>query len=193
MATCNEVIDFALRKLHALPAGRFSNAVQANNALIALKSIYEERVAQGLFGRLTTRNIADDTYTAKEGDRVHYTGAGSLTLTLPDLVANEECGDDEERLPRDLAVVVETGADPKTWIYDADIGDWTALHSLTLSSQAPLSRRLMNGLAAMLAVRIAPEWDIQPAPQVVMEAVGAMNTLALRWNEPREAVRSDWF
>jgi hypothetical protein len=190
MATCNQVIDFALRKLAVLTAGRFANAVQANNALIALRSIYAEHAAQGLYGVLKTRRITTSPYDAAPGDRVVYQGVGTLTLNLPETV-EEDC--DGLRVPRDLAVIVEAGADPKTWLYDADIGEWVSIHSLTGASPAPLSLRLLNGLAAMLAVRIAPEWNVQAAPQVVADASGAKNTLAMQWSEPRDVVKVEYF
>lgn len=192
MPTCNDIIDFALRKLAVIPAGRFANPVQADNALTALSSIYEEKAAQGLFGRLTNVRTAEDAYTAHEGERVRYTGAGTFTLTLPEVVTDDETGDDE-RSPYDLSVIIEAGATPKTWLYDADIGDWVGVHLLTLSSTAPLGSRIRNGLASLLAVRLAPEWGVQVAPQVVVDATSALNTLAFRWSETREAIATTWF
>lgn len=174
MATCTQLITLALRKLGAVESGVTPTTPETTDALELLQSLYSEWISKGRFGRLTNILIEGD-YTAKENERIAYTGGATGSITLPTTIALDGAEADPDssqtyRAPKDMSVVVIAGTTPQQFIYDADYGDWIALESLSGSSYAPLSNRYRSYLASELAVRYATEFSLSVPPGVALEA-----------------------
>jgi hypothetical protein len=162
MATVLDIIKRALRQLKVLPAGQDPTGNEAADALVALQGLYDHLTATDTFGPLTNV-LTSGVYVAGENERV--TGASSVTL--PTTIVDATTG--ETRSPKDRAVVVVAGATPVTHLYDADLASWVSIRALTLTSEAPLSSRYSEGLAAMLALFVADEYAAQPS-QITADA-----------------------
>jgi hypothetical protein len=190
MATCAQVVTSALRKTGAVNEGQTAPvAYDAQNALATLSSLYEETFSRGLFGRLTVV-LADDDYEAGENERVINTSGGAITVTRPTTITEDV---EEERAPLDLSIVVVTGAIPELYIYESNVADWVACHSLALADYAPLSSRGVHGLACWLAVRMAEESGFQIGPATIREAARFHGALAIKADGARTTTTAAYY
>jgi hypothetical protein len=146
MATCLEIITYAMRQRGILGIGKEPKAAEAAEGLVALQSLYDQWRTGGMFGELVDVYLDDDD-TALEGFR-YYVPSG-VTLTAPTSEYEDENG--ETRQPRDLAMyeVLTSALAHSAKLYDRK--DWVNLMGLVLSDTAPLSGRSAYGLAACLA------------------------------------------
>lgn len=210
MATCQALIKRALRMLGQLNSGREPPANEAADCLEALKGLYKHLVATGTFGRLHDV-LASASLTAGENQRIVNTSGGAITITLPTQVydcdtfdARGGCGPWDYgfinqvvtgmRPPRDHSVVVEAGTVPITNIYDADLAAWVVIDNLALTDEAPFTQKLETGMAALLAVHIAPEYgDAAPSPIVLTGAGACMSALSNRADSPADVSASEYF
>jgi hypothetical protein len=155
MATCQQIITSALRKIGVVNEGAPTpNPYDAQVALGVLQGWYFTAMAQGVFGRLTDVTVEDD-YEADEFERILNISDGDVTITLPETI--DDCG--TTRAPVDLCpvVVVDPGVEPLNYVYDALVGDWVSLNGLALTDEAPLSSRGPDNFACVLAIAIAEE------------------------------------
>lgn len=160
MTTCRAIVTRALRWAGRLDAERDPEETPANNALESLQHIYLDLAG---FASLDNVLITAD-HTADENTRIAYSGVSTAAITLPTTVTAETPGTDTDaevdntnRQPSDYAIAIIAGAVPQTFCYDANIGDWIQIDSLTLDSEAPWSTFLGQGLAAMLAALMCDE------------------------------------
>jgi hypothetical protein len=146
MATCLQVITYALRQSRILGLGKDPKAAEAEEGMVALQSMYDEFRTGGMFGQLEDV-YATDSDTAEEGKR-YYLPAG-VTLSAPTSEYVDGLGD--TRQPRDLALyeTLNNSGTHTAKLYDRT--GWVDLLGLTLSDTAPLSGRNAYGLAACLA------------------------------------------
>jgi len=89
MATARAVCNLALRKLGVLGSGRDARGTDMTDTLDALRGMYTAWVSSGAFGRLWDVVPTGTNYTATGGERIFRQSAATLTVTLPELVA--EC------------------------------------------------------------------------------------------------------
>jgi hypothetical protein len=146
MATCLDIITYAMRQAQILGLGKEPKAAEAAEGMVALQSLYDEWRTGGMFGRLEDVYLTDDD-VAEEGKR-YYLPAGT-TLTAPSSEYTDSFGD--LRQPRDLAMyetLTSTGTQTAK-LYDRTA--WVDLMGLALTDDAPLSSRNAYGLAACLA------------------------------------------
>jgi hypothetical protein len=140
MATCLDIITYAMRQARILGAGKDPKAAESEEGMVALQSLYDQWRTGGMFGRLEDTYLdADDD--AFEGKR-YYIPAG-ITLTA----ATSEYVDADAvlRQPRDLALyetVTSTGTHAAK-LYDRTA--WVNLLGLTTTDVAPLSGRNAYG------------------------------------------------
>jgi hypothetical protein len=147
-STCLDVITSALKLARVLASGGAPSAAESEDGLACLQSLYDEFVAEGVFGRLTDSYLtADDT--AQEGYR--YLLASGVTLTEPTTIAAEDTRDGVERQPRDLSLYESLTSAGVRSVRLYDRTEWVDLLDLETSDIAPLSGRGMIGLAANLA------------------------------------------
>ena len=164
MATCTQVITYALQLAKVLPSGASATSDEAADGLVALQSLYDSWLTGGMFGELEDIYLEGNDI-AEEGKR-YYVPSG-LTLTAP--TSEYLDADGATRQPRDMAVYESlTAAGTRTAkIYDRT--EWVDLLGLEAGDTAPLSKRDAWGLAACLATHgafIASFGDEQVSPRV---------------------------
>lgn len=190
MATCQEVITPALRKLSKVYEGQPAPiAYDSANALEVLNSLFEETFSRGLFGRLTDVLIEED-YTAGENERIINDSDADVVVTLPGTIDADEA---DERAPYDLSVVVVAADTPQFYIYEANKAAWITAYDLSLDDYCPLSSRGRHGLACWLAARLADEYGAEIGPATLREAARFHGALAIKFDSARQATETDFF
>lgn len=185
MATCRQIITTALRKINQTGEGnRVPSAAEAIDALDVLNSLYEHWVDAGLFGKLTEYD-ADADYEAKEWERVRSNG---FAVTTPTVITT-----DNDRIPYDLALVVVAKTSPEFHLFDALVGDWVRLDSLTLDDVAPLSNRGRDGLACALAIAITDEYGGDAGPNTKRTAAQFMMGLSEKRGGAQPVMQAEYF
>lgn len=212
--TVRDLIRRSLRKLALVAQGREPTAAQASDALDVLQSLYRELAAQGVFGRLHDVLVTGSTYTPRENERVVCNSDVGVTVTFPDTITasllnslpdygfgesdygrGQRC-ETLPRPPRDGSIIWLTdipGSFDKGYIYEGSKARWTPIDDLTLDSVAPLSGRYANGLAAILAVKMATEYNVTPPPSVMAEANLGRHMLSQKLDRSRRAVVAEYF
>lgn len=148
MASCLDIVTFAMRSLGLLSSGEAPSSQEGDDGLAALQSFYDELVAQGMFGRLTDSYLtANDT--AQEGYR--YLLAVGVVLTEPTTIPAIDTVDGIVRQPRDLSLYESLTSAGVRSVRLYDRTTWVNLIGLALSDTAPLSSRGAMGLAAAVA------------------------------------------
>ena len=192
--SARDVVTLAFRKLGVIRAGGEPRAADAADALASLISQYQEWVSQGTFGRVESINISNDgtnPVTAGLNQHINVTTDDSVTVDLPATVSYDywwtwqPCrdygwgknipvgADATNNVPRDLSVIVVTRAStnaPATYIYDGSIQRWMRVEGLTMTDEAPLSARGLDGLASVLAVRLIDQFGDSLASAATVQA-----------------------
>jgi hypothetical protein len=144
MASCLDIITYAMRQARILGLGKNPKASEAEEGMVALQSLYDQWRTGGMFGELEDIYLDSDD-TAEEGKRYYTNG---FTLTVPTSQYVDSFGD--TRQPRDMAMYESfDGSIQTAKIYDRT--EWVDLLGLELADTAPLSGRNGYGLAACLA------------------------------------------
>jgi len=180
MVTTRDIITSALKKLGVLRAGGSASDGAATDALSSLSSFYQELITNGTCGRVSDIPI-NGPFSATAGINQHINELNdeTVTITLPDTVPYNywytwrPCrdygwglnvplgGDDGSNVPPDKSIIRITSKfndDRATYIYDGTIQRWMRIDNLTLDSEAPLSARNSDGLAAVMALRLADQY-----------------------------------
>lgn len=218
MATCQDIITRALRKLNAVQIGAPLNSGEASNALTALQSGYLELVGWGAFGR-ENDILAQGDWTVLPNQRVRM-ALESGVATLPDEVPvlppwwNRSAWAEDSwafwpvwptnpgdtscnccRAPDDLSVVTivdSTGGVAHTYLYDAYVGRWTQLDGLLLTTEAPLSRRWAEPLSNILAGRLATDYGQEVSPALQLAISNGINAMTSKFGNVLRPVRSEY-
>ncbi len=157
------------------------DASELRDGMIALSSLYEGWLTNGMFGRLTDVYQPGD-YEAGEGERIYTTG----TVTLPDTV------DDGERQPRDLvAVEVNDAAGRRAYVWDRTA--WAQITGLAEGDEAPLATRSYNGLAACVATVFADEFGAELTNGIVRQASVFKTALSFKMGSERTPSTATYF
>jgi hypothetical protein len=146
MATCAEIITYALRMNRVIGVGKSPKAAETEEGMVALQSLYDQWRTGGMFGELED-DYLEASDVAEEGYR--YFVPTGITLSAPSSVYVD--GDGVTRQPRDLALY-ESLTQAGTFtakLYDRTA--WVSLVDLASGDTAPLSARNTYGLAACLA------------------------------------------
>jgi len=170
MTTCRDVIKSAYRRSGIMAAGTNLNASQSNIGMERLVGLYQNLIEGGMFGRVEDKYLDSAVYTAEEGQRVYQSVAA--TVTIPTTVTDKSTG--LTRQPLDLAfiIVVDPVTEvPEYWLFDRMRGAWSAVHGLTLTSQAPLTPRHDEAIKDLLAEALLEETG-QPMPRELLRRVG---------------------
>lgn len=188
MKTCREIATSALVKAHQTALGATPAPEEAEAALGALQSIYDEFVSGGAFGRLENVLI-DAAYEAGENERITSDG-GPFTVTLPTTVDDDVTGD--PRSPRDYALVVKADTSA-AYLYSAPTAAWQTLTGLTLDSNAPLSERSADGLSCFLAARLAGDFNAEVSAHTIASAGRFLSLITMKADAPRTETATDYF
>ena len=167
MATCNAVIEDALKLARVIPSGSTPTSAEYADGLVALQSMFDNWRTGGMFGELEDVYLEEDD-TAEEGKR--YFVVTGVTLTAPTSVYID--GDGVERQPRDLALyesLTQAGTQAAK-VYDRT--EWRDVVGLTGAGTCPLADRDRHGLAACLVTfgGLADMFGAEPGQGVVAKA-----------------------
>lgn len=176
--TIRDTLTRAVRMTGVRALGDDPGAEEFDAGLTALQSMIDSFVALG--GPLTDVLITAD-YTAGENERVTSDG-GPFAVSLPDTVTDSKTG--QPRAPRNGAVVEVCGATPQAYVYCAQLAAWKPTKGLTFASDQPFGPEHDEGLAAMTAVRLAPDLQTTPSQWVVALAEQGRRMLRQRTRQP---------
>jgi hypothetical protein len=212
VASCLTIVNSSLRKLGVLASGREARPVDRDDALQQLRDLYRQLISQGAFGRL--RDVIPlVNYTAFGNERIFRNQSATLQITLPQTVANFPYWLDrgiygyrnepspsaltaDKTTPRDCSVVSIVDAFIPgifDFIYDGQMKLWQGIYDLTITSEAPLSFRDPQGLAAYLAVQMADETSGTLGPSTVRQASSFLTQISSRFSAPSEPIAGVYF
>lgn len=188
---CLKLITRAMRIIGVVAGGDTPQEAEAADALETLIGIYRRMITEGTFGELSDA-IPTTDYTACENQRVIRNSISVGDITLPDTINDNG----SIRPPRDGSVIIITDVFSNTtneYIYDGAVKSWVALTDLQLTSNAPLVNRDLIGLAAILAIELAPEYGQQPDQFTVQNAARFNMGLTHNWSNPQTITPGVYF
>lgn len=100
------------------------------------------------------------------------------------------------RPPRDgacIAIVDLYSNTSKTWVYDSNTARWVQLEALNLTDGAPLAGRYSDGIACLLASRIAPEYAMAVPAEVAAGASRGIYAMTHRNDAIHQPTRAEYF
>lgn len=183
-----DIAYLALRKLGVLRAGGEASAADMADASASLSSYYMECINAGTFGKVWNLPLTrDGASTAGVNTHINVLTDEGVTITLPSTVAWDWWGPtyypygdygwplpaayygaENVVMPQDRAVVQVTyqsaapdAAIRSTYVYDAPVQRWLRIDTLEDTDEAPLSARGPDGLASVLAVRLADQFGAE--------------------------------
>jgi hypothetical protein len=213
VASCLTIVNSSMRKLGILASGREARTVDRDDAFQQLKDLYYQLIASGTFGRLRDVIPLSD-YTAFGNERIFRNSSATLQITLPETVANYQYWSDryifgiyhsepsqtqtslDRTTPRDCSVVSIIDAfipGEFSFIYDGHAKQWQGIYDLAITSEAPLSLRDPQGLAAYLAVQMVDETSGTLGPATLRQAQCFIMNVASRFSAPSETIQGVYF
>lgn len=192
--TVREVCTSALRKARQVRVGGTPAAEETEAAKATLQSIYHEAIGKGWFGRLTDVSLTDSTaYEAKENERIFNNTPldEDITITLPETIDDDVTG--QTRPPRDYSLVVVVGDTERAFLFSSRLGAWQDLTALTLNTAAPLADRSFDGLASLLALRIAGDYGADVSAATTVAAANFLSLITHKADRERAETAVDYF
>lgn len=192
--TLQQIINRAYRLMQVT---RDPTADEIADGLETLQLLLVDLFSGGMGGLWRDVDISAD-YTAKPNDRIRILDGYSVTITLPEVDEDQDQIEDGEGgwrypPPRQFSRVLVNGTAQAFYLYSKNMSDWVSLLGLTTASDNPLGRIYDLGLAAMLAVELAPEFDGKIAPQTAARAIQTKSNLLHLSSEPRRQVEYTFF
>jgi hypothetical protein len=186
MATCLDIITYAMRQARIIGPGKTPKAAEAVEGMVALQSLYDQWRTGGMFGTLTDLYLEEDDI-ALEGYR--YRIASGVTLTDATSVYLDE--DNVTRAPRDLALYEAVTSAAK--LYDRT--EWVDMLGLEQSDTAPLSGRNAYGLAAALVVSggFTSLFGVEPSPSALETARNFTRSLMSKQGSTQDKIAGEYF
>lgn len=190
MATCLDVITYALRQCKVIGLGKEAKAAEAEEGLVALQSLYDEWRTGGMFGTLEDIYLDGDDI-AEEGKRYYVPSGYSLTAPTSEYLASDET----TRQPRDMALYESLDSDGTQTAKLYDRIEWVGLLDLGLSDIAPLSGRNGYGLAACLATSggFISAFGAEPGPAVIALARHFIRNVMGKKGSTQDSSTADYF
>lgn len=201
MATNLDIIKRAMKKIHVLASGSNPTSAQAADGMSALQSLIVELIGQGSLGRLNDV-LATSNYTAYEYDRVLK--SVGVTVTLPTTITSERCddvppyygysGSTYPRPPYDRAPIVEVSSTGVSiyHVWCAYKNAWVTINSLTQQGSFPFADYLEDGFAAMLAERIADDFDQEVGIQTAKQAGNCRLLLSTKFDSAARPAQAEY-
>lgn len=207
MATNLDIIKRAMKKIHVLASGAEPTSPQAADGMAALQSLIVELIGQGSLGRLHDV-LATSDYTARENERVRK--SAGVTVTIPTTITPElePCGGSYDygfraysvsgsgnRPPRDRAciVVIDSTGTETDYIYNAYKGAWAEVQDLGEQDAFPFAAYLEDGFAALLAERLADDYDQEVGKQTALQAGRCRLMLSSKRDSAALITQTDYF
>lgn len=187
-----DIIYRALRRIGAINARATLSPLQATQALSVLKTLIRQ-LPNSWF------NVTGaEGYVCGEDERV--TLDTSVLVTLPVYVSLDGTGTADaydaslHRAPRDgakIQIIDRTTRTSELYIYRADFALWTAISSLSLTSESPFNADLDEPLSAALAMMLAEEYGGEPGLVTQQMALSFLNSQRRR-GAPRKKFPLDF-
>lgn len=182
------IIQRAKRMLNEIGVAEDLDPDEAAEAMTAFQAMLLSTVSIGMGGPLTPVLISAD-YTAGEDEEITDT-SGTATITKPTTITES---DGEVRAPRNgAAIQINKASGAEVWLYVAYLASWKRLTGLTQNDASPLGPAHDEGLAAMLAVRIAGPNTAIPVNVALMAEKG-MNDIYIRFQPDLEVTLDEAF
>lgn len=154
MTTLSVICSRAIGLLGAKSLGEDPSAEETSAVFDVAQNMFLDLVANGIGGPLTDVVISAN-YEAGENERITDT-SGTATVTKPTTFTDALTG--ATRPPIEGAVVQIAGG--ATYAYVRSRGQWVQLNGLALTDTQPLGTEFDRHVAAMIAVRAAPELQV---------------------------------
>lgn len=209
MATANDLIARALRLLNVLASGETASADEAADGLVTLNSLLNEYRGHGIGAPLTEVSVTSSYETDGNESLLCDTTAGALTVTLPDdpldgmmvrLVdvansfasANVTVARNGRQIAGSAAnATLSSNGTNRAYFYRADTGNWALVSDLVLADTQPLPARFDSALAALLAVRLAPEYGRTVSVELADQAERGRLALAAAYDQSEREMAVD--
>lgn len=178
--TCRKVIERALGRLGVAAAGE---EIAASDELLGVDALQEiiDGMRSGLFGRLRDV-LATDNLTAKAFDRVIGNKVAGITVTLPTTEDGEAIHNGSVIEVRDLYTTVSLN-----YRWNGDTQRWAPLTALTASSDLPVGDNFVGAIVALLAMRLAGDFQRPVTPEIMRDAAAGSRAIARSKDR-----RQDW-
>jgi hypothetical protein len=167
--TVSDIIADALTDLGVLAAGEVVSAVDEATCLRALQNMIKSLPGFGMGGDLIDVVVIASPYAANVNERIIYTGAGSLSVTLPTLTP------DGKPLRNGDRVLVTSGTNAGSYVYIINKAAWLNVEAIAASTESPLGFDCDRALTDMLAYRVARRFGV-----AVTQEIGSANDNAER-------------
>lgn len=202
MATCLDIITYAMRQSAILGPGKEPKAAEAEEGMIALQSLYDEWRTGGMLGTLRDCYLTANA-NAQEGRRYYVPAGVTLTDATSDYVpvcgdAYTECdyasGIGKTRQPRDMAFYeADRAGTLSAKLYDRN--GWVDLLDLALTDIAPLSGRNAYGLAACLGTSggFLGAFGVQPSSASIALSRHFLRNIMGKLGSTQDDSGSDYF
>lgn len=209
MTTCLQIVTDALRETNLIPLGEVPDSAQAAEGMRRLNVIVSsvfgndvgERLESWICGTIPSNpgwSSAQWQYLA--GDyRVYVNTNAAQTLYMPaspqdgDRIAlfdvngnfatyNVTLNPNGKRIQNSTSnFVASTNNFNRTWIYDAEAGDWKQISTLALTDTFPFPQAVEDAFVTSLAMRLNPRYGRSLAPETAAAMGRAMSQLKARY------------
>jgi hypothetical protein len=183
MATAQETINLALRKLRILPPGRGASTFQSNNALADLNALFLSMLE--FTSSHQVQNVrTNQSYwmsSLSPAVRIQSTHGTAVTMTLPEGSTANPVQDGSIFEVIDVSnnaatynitidrngwlingaasnVVISTNGGSKTYFFRAELGDWKPIADIGLTDELPFPEQFHFGLGLLLAQSLQGEY-----------------------------------
>lgn len=209
MATAQNTIKTALRKIRVIGRGGNPNSAQSADALTELNALLNEMIGFGsslqwVSAYTDTSVCVGVSYPAQ---RVLCRAASAITITLPLGTTCCPIPDGFKLGVVDVAgtaaahnitigrngwnidaaqtdATISTNGGSKLYMFRAELGDWKSIADLALGDPLPFPTEFDLGVALMLANRLSGEYGQQLAQSDLYAMMGAKNKLRNRYCPP---------
>ena len=172
-----------MRRLGVIASGQDPLETEIDDALVALKGLYQRLITEGTLGSITDVIATPGVFNAPENSRVLRNDPATVTINLPETVT--DCGVERPPLSGAVIVIADTFSGvTATHIYDGELRRWLIIETLDRTAVAPLAERDVNGLASLLALELADEYGQEPGPVTTGSALRFQASLAADFSRP---------
>ena len=148
-----ELISEALVELGVLAANETATDADATTGLRALSAMILSLPSFGLGGALTDVRVTQSPHLAEPDTRVLWQGVGVLSLVLPDFSS-------DGRIDLRNGAIVSDASSGALWVWVSELGAWTDLSGLEMSTESPLGASMNQALISMLAEKLARRFQV---------------------------------
>ena len=209
MTTCLQIVTDALRESNLIPVGEVPDAPQAAEGMRRLQVIVSsvfgndvgERLESWICGSIPSNpGWSSSQWQYLYGDyRVYVNTNAAQTLYMPaspqdgDRIAlvdvngnfatyNTTLNPNGKRIENSTSnFVANTNNFNRTWIYDAEPGNWKRVSDLSLTDAFPFPNAVEDAFVTSLALRLNPRYGRSLAPETQVAMLRSMSQLKARY------------